>query len=134
MRLTGAFFANYAEVVDDMLNVTGGCWTSTTVVDGSTTFACRLVIFCDVSRQDRDRHFTLHIDAAGPSGQQWVPARSSHFAVPSRIAFMITPPITLPIEPSGGAHTYTVRLEGHEEEITLPLHIHVVAGSAFGGR
>ena len=36
MRLTNAFFANHAEVVDDMLNVTGGCWTSTTVADGST--------------------------------------------------------------------------------------------------
>src|SRR6476661_4991371 len=39
MRLTNAFFANHAEVVDDMLNVTGGCWTSTTVADGSTVFA-----------------------------------------------------------------------------------------------
>lgn len=39
MRLTNAFFANHAEVVDDMLNVTGGCWTSTTVADGATAFA-----------------------------------------------------------------------------------------------
>ena len=62
MRLTNAFFANHAEVVDDMLNVTGGCWTSTTVADGSTAFATRCVVFCDVSRQDRNKQFGLHID------------------------------------------------------------------------
>jgi hypothetical protein len=131
MRLTNAFFANHAEVVDDMLNVTGGCWTSTTVADGSTAFTTRCVIFCEVSRQDRDKQFGLHIDAAGPAGQQWTPARSSYFTVPSRIAFMVTPPISLPIEPNGGMHVYTVHLEDHDEVITLPLHIQVVAGSAF---
>ena len=87
-----------------MLNVTGGCWTSTTVADGSTAFATRCVIFCEVSRQDRGKQFGLHIDAAGPAGQQWTPARSSYFTVPSRIAFMVTPPIALPIEPNGGMH------------------------------
>jgi hypothetical protein len=51
--------------------------------------------------------------------------------VPSRIAFMVTPPIALPIEPNGGMHVYTVRLEDHEERIPLPLHVQVVAGSAF---
>ena len=117
MRLTNAFFANHAEVVDDMLNVTGGCWTSTTVADGSTAFATRCVVFCEVSRQDRGKQFGLHIDAAGPTGQQWTPARSSYFTVPSRIAFMVTPPIALPIEPTGGMHVYTVRLEDHEERI-----------------
>ena len=131
MRLTGAFFANHAEVVDDMLNVTGGCWTSTTVADGSTAFGTRCVIFCEVSRQDRGKQFGLHIDAAGPTGQQWTPARSSYFTVPSRIAFMVTPPIALPIEPNGGMHVYTVRLEDHPERIALPLHVQVVAGSAF---
>ena len=47
---------------------------------------------------------------------------------------MVTPPIALPIEPNGGRHVYTVRLEDHEEQIVLPLHIHVVAGSAFPNR
>ena len=76
MRLTGAFFANHAEVVDDMLNVTGGCWTSTTVADGSTGFGTRCVIFCEVSRQDRGKQFGLHIDAAGPRGSSGLQARS----------------------------------------------------------
>ncbi|WP_123025446.1 hypothetical protein [Mycolicibacterium stellerae] len=131
MRLTNAFFANHAEVVDDMLNVTGGCWNSTTVADGSTAFATRCVVFCEVTRQDRGKEFVLHIDAAGPSGQEWTPARSSTFTVPSKIAFMVTPTITLPVEPNGGMHVYTVRLEDHPEQITLPLHVQVVAGSAF---
>ena len=77
------------------------------------------------------KEFGLHIDAAGPTGQQWTPARSSYFTVPSRIAFMVTPPIALPIEPNGGMHVYTVRLEDHEERIPLSLHVQVVAGSAF---
>jgi len=47
---------------------------------------------------------------------------------------MVTPPIALPIEPTGGMHVYTVHLEGHEEQIVLPLHINVVAGSAFPSR
>ncbi len=70
MHLINAYFANQAEVVDDMLNVTGGCWTSTTVADGSTAFATRLVIFCEVTRHDRGKEFDLQIDAAGPTGQQ----------------------------------------------------------------
>ena len=115
-----------------MLNVTGGCWTSTTVVDGSTTFKTRCVIFCEANRHDRGKKFGLHIDAAGPGGQQWTPAQSSYFTLPSRIAFIVTPVFALPIEPNGGLHTYTVRLEDHPEQIVLPLHIHVVAGSAFG--
>ena len=48
---------------------------------------------------------------------------------------MVTPPISLPIEPNGGLNVYTIlRLEDHEERITLPLHIQVVAGSAFPNR
>lgn len=47
---------------------------------------------------------------------------------------MVTPHVALPIEPTGGMHVYTVRLEDHEEQIVLPLHIHVVAGSAFPSR
>ena len=62
------------------------------------------------------------------SGQRM---RSSYFTVPSRIDFMVTPPKAMPIEPNGGMHVYTVRLEGHDERITLPLHVQVVAGNAF---
>src|ERR1700755_1537081 len=104
MRLTNAFFVNHAEVVDDMLNITGGCWTSTSVADGGTGFATRVGVFCGVSPPRRGQTFGLHGDAAGPSGQQWTPAQSSYFTVPSRIAFMVTPPIALPIEPGGGMH------------------------------
>ena len=57
MRLTGAFFANHAEVVDDMLNVTGGCWTSTTVADGSTAFGTRCVM--KITRSGSPCRFTF---------------------------------------------------------------------------
>ncbi|MGH3677039.1 MAG: hypothetical protein ACRDU5_15130 [Mycobacterium sp.] len=125
MRLTAAFFANHAEVIDEMLNVKGGCWSSTTVAPGSTRFGCRLVVLCDVIRQDRGQKFCLRIDAVGPSGQQWIPAYSSHFTVPERFAFMITPSIALPIEAGGGPHVYTVRLDDHDEQIPLPLNVYL---------
>jgi hypothetical protein len=60
MRLTNAFFANHAEVVDDMLNVTGGCWTSTTVADGSTAFATRCVSRPDGTAVDTREIVVLH--------------------------------------------------------------------------
>ena len=50
---------------------------------------------------------------------------------PITASWRLTPPIALPIEPNGGMHVYTVRLEDHEERIALPLHVQVVAGSAF---
>ena len=53
MRINAGFFANHAEIVDEMLNVSGGCWNSTTVPPGSAGFRCRCVILCDVRRQDR---------------------------------------------------------------------------------
>ena len=125
MRINAGFFANHAEIVDEMLNVSGGCWNSTTVPPGSAGFRCRCVILCDVRRQDRGQTFSLHIDATGPTGREWIPARTVHFTVENPMVFMITQPIVLPIEPSGGRHVYTVRLADHDERIVLPLQIRI---------
>jgi hypothetical protein len=125
MRLQAAFFANNAEVVDDLLNVTGGCWASTTVKSGAAAFGCRCVVFCDVTEKDHGQKFCLRIDADGPTGRQWIPAYSSHFTVDGQLKFMITPRIALPIEPGGGKHVYTVRLDDHDERIALPLDVHM---------
>jgi hypothetical protein len=124
MQLNGAFFANHAEVVDDMLNVVGGCWSSTTVANGSTGFASYCVVLCEATRRDNDQTFRLSIDATGPTGQQWADAHSAEFTVSGRIQFMVTPPIILPIEPQGGRHTYTFRL-GDEAKLVLPLHVYL---------
>jgi hypothetical protein len=125
MRLTGAFFANHAEVVDEMLNVTGGCWSSTTVQTGSTGFGSQCVILCEAARQDRDRDLHLSFDAAGPSGTEWKAARTMSFTPTGRVAFLVTPPMILPIEPQGGRHVYTVRLDGHDERIEIPLLVYL---------
>ena len=135
MRLTNAFFANHAEVVDDMLNVTGGCWTSTTVADGSTAFATRCVIFCEVSRQDRGKEFGLHIDAAGPTGSA-VDAGAIvvlHRAEPHRVHGH-APDRAADRARRVGCMSTPSASKDHEEQIVLPLHIHVVAGSAFPSR
>jgi hypothetical protein len=83
MRLAGAFFANTAEVVDDMLNVEGGFWASTTVPPGTASFQCSCVVLCDTRRRDVGTVYTLHIDAAGPTGQRWASAWSRQFQLPA---------------------------------------------------
>lgn len=123
MRLTGAFFANRAEVVDEMLNVEGGFWASTTVAAGSVGFKCRCVVLCDTDPDDEGQEFTLCIDAAGPTGCQWTPAWSTSFTVPGRMTFMVTPPIALPLEPEGGGHTYSFRLTGQHARVDLDLDV-----------
>ena len=102
MRLAGAFFANRAEVVNDMLNVEGGFWASTTVPARAASFQCSCVVLCDTRRRDVGTQYTLHIDAAGPTGQRWAPAWSTKFGLPSAMKFMVLTQIALPIEHNGG--------------------------------
>lgn len=123
MQLAGAFFANRAEVVDDMLNVEGGFWASTTIPAHSAGFLCSCVVLCDTRRCDVGTQYTLHIDAAGPTGQHWAPAWSKAFQLPSAMKFMILAQITLPIEPTGGRHVYSFRLEGSHERFDIPLDV-----------
>jgi hypothetical protein len=123
MRVAGAFFANRAEVVDDMLNVEGGVWATTTVAPRSTLFQCSCVVLCDTRRRDIGAHYALLIDAAGPTGQRWTPAWSTKFQLPSAMKFMVLPQITLPIEPNGGRHVYSFRLEGSHERFDIPLDV-----------
>jgi len=130
MRLTGAFFANRAEVVDEMLNVEGGFWTSTRVPAGSVGFQCRCIVLCDTDPDDVGQLFTLSIDATGPTGRHWTPAWSTTFAVPGPMRFMVTPPIALPLEPAGGGHTYSFRLAGEHARVDLGLDVVVAPPSA----
>jgi hypothetical protein len=123
MRLAGAFFANEAEVVDDMLNVEGGFWARTTVPAGTTQFQCSIVVLCDTRRRDVGTHYALHIDAAGPTGQRWAPAWSTRFQLPSAMKFMVLTQMSLPFEPGGGRHVYSFRLEGSHERFDIPLDV-----------
>ena len=126
MRLAGAFFANKADVVDDMLNVEGGFWSSTTVPAGASSFQCHCVVLCDTRRRDVGTQYSLHIDAAGPTGQRWAPAWSRSFQLPSAMKFMVLTDMTLPIEPSGGRHVYSFRLEGSHERFDVALDVIVL--------
>jgi hypothetical protein len=123
MRLAGAFFANRADVVDDMLNVEGGFWTTTAVPPSAAGFPCNCVVLCDTRRRDVGTEYTLHIDAAGPTGQRWAPAWSRKFQLPSAMKFMVLTQIALPIEANGGRHVYSFRLEGSHERFDIPLDI-----------
>jgi hypothetical protein len=123
MRLAGAFFANTADVVDDMLNVEGGFWASTTVLAGATSFQSSCVVLCETRRRDIGNHYTLHVDALGPTGQRWAPAWSTSFQLPSAMKFMVLTQLALPMEPGGGRHVYSFRLDGTHERFDIPLDI-----------
>jgi hypothetical protein len=125
MRLTGAFFADNAEAVDGKLHVRGGCWVSTLVPAGSVGFQTCIVLLCATGGDDVGETHTLHIDALGPTGQEWKPAQAMEFVVPSMMSFMVSPSIGLPMEPSGGRHVYTFRIDGQEDRIVLPLQINL---------
>lgn len=125
MRLTAAFFANRAEVVDGMLNMAGGFWSSTTVAPTASEFLSYTVVVCEVDEQDIGQRFTLIIDGVGPSGRRWAPAHTSSFTLGSHILFMCMPLMVLPIESGGGPHLFTFRLDGQHERIDVPLTVHV---------
>jgi hypothetical protein len=128
MHLTGAFFANVAREVNGMLEVGGGCWSSTTVQQGSAGFVTQLVVLADVDGDDVGQEYVVCVDADGPTGSRWAGALSTSFVVTEVLVFMITPQIVLPIEPAGGHHVYNVRIQGQHNRIVLPLQVNVVSG------
>jgi hypothetical protein len=123
MRLTGAFLANKADIVDDMLNVEGGFWTSTTVAKGSVGIRCNCVLLCDTQPADIGQQSGLRIDAAGPTGQVWTAAHEKNFDHTTPMKFIVATQIALPIEPAGGRHVYSFRMEGRHERIDVPLDV-----------
>ena len=125
MRVTGAFFANKAEIVDDMLNVEGGFWTSSTVAKGSIGIRANCVVLCDTQPDDIGQQFGLRIDAAGPTGRVWTPAHATNFDLTTPMKFIVATQIALPIEPEGGKHIDSFRIEGRHERIDLPLDVFV---------
>jgi hypothetical protein len=125
MHLTGAFFANAASEANGMLEVSGGCWSSTTVQPGSIGFRTQLVLLADVEEDSVGQEYVVCVDANGPTGSRWTPALSTSFVVTELLVFMITPQIVLPIEPAGGRHVYSVRVQGQHNQIALPLQVNV---------
>lgn len=125
MRLTTAFFANRADVVNDMLNVEGGFWKSTTVEPNATSFLSYVLVVCDVEPTDIGQKFLMQIEGQGPSGHRWAPAHSSTFTIDGPVQFMCMPMMVLPIEAGGGPHMYTFRLDGQHERVDVPLTVHI---------
>ena len=128
MHLTGAFFANSATETNGMLEVSGGCWSSTTVQPGSTGFRTQLVLLADVGDDSVGQEYVVCVDANGPTGSRWTPAMSTSFVASEALVFMITPQIVLPIESAGGRHVYNVRIQGQHNQIVLPLQVNVAHG------
>jgi hypothetical protein len=54
---------------------------------------------------------------------QPLPAWSTSFQLPSAMKFMVLTQITLPIEPAGGRHVYSFRLDGSYERFDVPLDV-----------
>jgi hypothetical protein len=111
-----------------MLEVSGGCWSSTTVAQGSTGFRTQLVLLADVGDDSIGQEFVVCVDATGPTGSRWTPAMSTSLLVSEPLVFMITPRIVLPIETAGGRHVYSVRIQGQHNQMVLPLQVNVANG------
>jgi hypothetical protein len=127
MRLTSAFFANRVDVVDQMLNVEGGFWKTTTVAANSTGFRCCAVVLIDIGANDIGQQFALHIDAQGPLGTRRVPAFSKEFTLDGPTMFLCTTSLVLPIDPGGGRHMYSFRIDGQHDRVDVPLAVRVIA-------
>ena len=56
-------------------------------------------------------------------GSGWAPAWSTQFQLPSAMKFMVLTQIALPVEPRGGRHVYSFRLDGAHERFDIPLDI-----------
>jgi hypothetical protein len=125
MRLTTAFFANRAEIVDGMLNLEGGFWKSTTVAPTAATFRSYVVVVVEVDRSDAGRQYTMQIDGQGPSGRRWAPVHVTTFTISGPVQFMCMPLLALPIEPGGGMHVYTFRIDGQHERVDVPIAVRV---------
>ena len=125
MRLNAAFFANHVDVVNDMLNVDGGFWKTTTVPPNSVRFRCCAVVLYDMDPDDVGQRFALHIDAEGPLGHRQTPAHSTEFSVDAPSMFLCFTSLVLPIEPGGGRHVYSFRLAGQQEQVDVPLAVRV---------
>ncbi|WP_099039601.1 hypothetical protein [Mycobacterium neglectum] len=127
MRLTSAFFANHVDLVDQMLNVEGGFWKTTTVAANSTGFRCCAVVLVDTDAGDVGRQFALHIDAEGPHGTLQAPAFAQDFTLDRPTTFMCLTSLVLPIAAGGGRHAYTFRIGDGHDRVDVPLAIRVTA-------
>ncbi|WP_006241824.1 hypothetical protein [Mycolicibacterium tusciae] len=125
MRLNSVFFANHVDVVDQMLNVEGGFWKTTTVAANSTGFQCCAVVLVDTDADDVGQQFALHIDAEGPRGTLQAPAFSQEFTLDGPMTFMCLTSLVLPIDAGGGRHTYTFRLGDEQHRVNVPLAVRV---------
>jgi hypothetical protein len=124
MRVTSAFFANHVDVVDQMLNVEGGFWKTTTVAANSTGFRCCAVVLVETGADDVGQQFALHIDAVGPVGTLQAPAFSNELTLDGPTTFMCLTSLVLPIDPGGGRHIYTFRIGDHDR-VDVPLAVRV---------
>ncbi|MGV0851549.1 hypothetical protein [Mycolicibacterium phlei] len=122
MRLIAAFFANHAEVVDDMLDVQGGFWASTTVAPTADAFRCDAIVLCETEPDDIGKEYTLVIEGEGPSGSP-LPAFAHPFVVTGPSLFMCLQSVGLPIERGGGYHRYRFRIDGQHELVDVRLAV-----------
>jgi hypothetical protein len=126
MRLTSAFFANNVDVVDQMLNVQGGFWKTTTVAADAGRFRCCAVVLLDTSADDIGQEFALHIDAQGPLGNRQASAFSKEFTLDAPLAFICLTSLVLPIDAGGGRHIYSFRVADQPDRVDVPLAVRVM--------
>ncbi|MFF2027483.1 hypothetical protein ACFVW2_37670, partial [Streptomyces sp. NPDC058171] len=83
--------------------------------------SCYLVVLSEAGADDYGSTLTLVVEAMAPSGRTTTALRGQ-VHVEGPVYFMIVP-FTIPVEPGGGRHVYSVRIEGREETVAFALDV-----------
>ena len=75
MIITGLFFAEYARVSDDMLDILGGVWDTCTVPRQTRMLECRLVALLQTGPDDIGQDFPATLEVLDAHGEHIVNQR-----------------------------------------------------------
>ncbi|MBY4209124.1 hypothetical protein HQO44_21990 [Rhodococcus fascians] len=75
MIVTGLFFAEYARVSEDMLDILGGVWDTCTVPRDTRMLECRLVALLQTSPDDIGKDFPATLEVLDANGEHIVNQR-----------------------------------------------------------
>lgn len=84
MIITGLFFAEYARVSEDMLDILGGVWDTCTVPRDTRMLECRLVALLQTGPDDIGKDFPATLEVLDANGERRTHRQSTRLANPRR--------------------------------------------------
>lgn len=124
MILTGAFFAEYARVSNDMVDVIGGVWDTCTVPASAPVLQCHLVALLQCGPDDMGRDAEAVLEVIDPAGRQVVHQRG--LPVPGTDLTGENRVWVLPMQmhcASPGRHSFILDIDGSQVSVPLTIRI-----------